>query len=112
METLLARLRRRAAANRLTSVNGVAYTWDDNPFALLRGLRPLALQRGLCGNLTSDGVRTYTYECAASLKRSGRDAANRLTDVSPSGGLRPGPPSAVSFAYDGLPALVPPWPGG
>jgi YD repeat-containing protein len=41
------------AANRLTSVNGVAYTWDNN------------------GNLTNDGVRTYAY-----------DAANRLTAVS------------------------------
>jgi len=40
------------AANRLTSVGGVAYTWDDN------------------GNLTSDGVRSYSY-----------DHANRLTQV-------------------------------
>jgi RHS repeat-associated protein/uncharacterized repeat protein (TIGR01451 family) len=40
------------AANRLTSVDGVTYTWDDN------------------GNLTSDGVRSYTY-----------DHANRLTQV-------------------------------
>ena len=40
------------AANRLTSVNGVVYTWDDN------------------GNLLSDGVRSYTY-----------DHANRLTQV-------------------------------
>jgi uncharacterized repeat protein (TIGR01451 family) len=40
------------AANRLTSVGGVTYTWDDN------------------GNLTSDGVRSYTY-----------DHANRLTQV-------------------------------
>ncbi len=40
------------AANRLTSVAGVTYTWDDN------------------GNLTSDGVRSYTY-----------DHANRLTQV-------------------------------
>jgi RHS repeat-associated protein len=40
------------AANRLTSVNGQAYTWDDN------------------GNLLSDGLRTYTY-----------DHANRLTQV-------------------------------
>ena len=40
------------AANRLTSVNGVGYTWDNN------------------GNLLSDGVRTFTY-----------DAANRLTRV-------------------------------
>ena len=31
--------------------------------------------------LTSTSVTTYTYECAASLKRSGRDAANRLTSV-------------------------------
>lgn len=38
------------AANRLTSVDSVAYTWDAN------------------GNLLSDGARTYTY-----------DAANRLT---------------------------------
>jgi RHS repeat-associated protein len=37
-------------ANRLTSVNGVTYTWDAN------------------GNLLSDGVNTYAY-----------DAANRLT---------------------------------
>jgi RHS repeat-associated protein len=40
------------AANRLTSVGGVAYTWDAN------------------GNLTSDGVRSYSY-----------DHANRLTQV-------------------------------
>jgi RHS repeat-associated protein len=40
------------AANRLTGVGGVAYTWDDN------------------GNLTSDGVRSYSY-----------DHANRLTEV-------------------------------
>jgi RHS repeat-associated protein/uncharacterized repeat protein (TIGR01451 family) len=40
------------AANRLTSVDGVTYTWDDN------------------GNLTSDGVRSYTY-----------DHADRLTQV-------------------------------
>jgi RHS repeat-associated protein len=40
------------AANRLTSVNGQAYTWDNN------------------GNLLSDGVRSYTY-----------DHANRLTQV-------------------------------
>jgi RHS repeat-associated protein len=40
------------AANRLTSVDGVTYTWDDN------------------GNLTSDGVRSYSY-----------DHANRLTQV-------------------------------
>ena len=40
------------AANRLTSVNGVAYTWDNN------------------GNLLNDGTNTYTY-----------DAANRLTSV-------------------------------
>jgi YD repeat-containing protein len=37
------------AANRLTSVDGIAYTWDAN------------------GNLLSDGARSYTY-----------DAANRL----------------------------------
>jgi YD repeat-containing protein len=41
------------AADRLTSVNGVGYTWDDN------------------GNLLSDGVRTYSY-----------DAADRLIAVS------------------------------
>ncbi len=40
------------AANRLTSVDGLAYTWDAN------------------GNLTGDGVRLYTY-----------DHANRLTSV-------------------------------
>ncbi|MDY7042332.1 MAG: type IV secretion protein Rhs, partial [Chloroflexota bacterium] len=40
------------AANRLTNVNGVAYTWDDN------------------GNLLSDGSRTFQY-----------DYANRLTQV-------------------------------
>ncbi len=40
-------------ANRLTSVNGVTYTWDDN------------------GNLLSDGVNTYDY-----------DSANRLKSVS------------------------------
>jgi RHS repeat-associated protein len=40
------------AANRLTSVNGVVYTWDAN------------------GNLLNDGVSTYTY-----------DHADRLTQV-------------------------------
>jgi RHS repeat-associated protein len=40
------------AANRLTSVNGVVYTWDNN------------------GNLLNDGLRSYTY-----------DHANRLTQV-------------------------------
>ncbi|TLN07178.1 RHS repeat-associated core domain-containing protein, partial [bacterium] len=40
------------AANRLTSVGGVSYTWDDN------------------GNLLADGQRSYTY-----------DSANRLTSV-------------------------------
>ena len=40
-------------ANRLTSVDGVTYTWDAN------------------GNMLSDGVNTYTY-----------DAANRLSSVS------------------------------
>ena len=37
-------------ANRLTSVNGVNYTWDDN------------------GNLLNDGVNTYTYDSANRLK--------------------------------------------
>jgi YD repeat-containing protein len=40
-------------ANRLTSVNAVNYTWDNN------------------GNLLNDGVNTYTY-----------DSANRLKSVS------------------------------
>ena len=40
------------AANRLTSVNGQAYTWDDN------------------GNLLNDGTRSYSY-----------DHANRLVQV-------------------------------
>ena len=40
------------AANRLTSVNGVVYTWDNN------------------GNLLSDGLRSYAY-----------DHANRLVQV-------------------------------
>jgi RHS repeat-associated protein len=39
-------------ANRLTSVNGVTYTWDNN------------------GNLLNDGANTYTY-----------DSANRLTSI-------------------------------
>ena len=39
-------------ANRLISVDGVAYTWDDN------------------GNLLNDGVNTYSY-----------DSANRLLSV-------------------------------
>ena len=37
-------------ANRLTSVNGVTYTWDNN------------------GNLLNDGVNTYTYNAANQLK--------------------------------------------
>jgi RHS repeat-associated protein len=37
-------------ANRLASVNGVSYTWDNN------------------GNLLSDGVNTYTYDSANRLK--------------------------------------------
>jgi RHS repeat-associated protein len=44
------------AADRLTSVNGTTYTWDDN------------------GNLTSDGTRTFTY-----------DAADRLLTVTGGG---------------------------
>ena len=43
-------------ANRLTSVNGVTYTWDNN------------------GNLLSDGVSNYTY-----------DHANRLATVAQGG---------------------------
>jgi RHS repeat-associated protein len=39
------------AANRLTSVGGVTYSWDDN------------------GNLLSDGVRTYQYDHANRLKQ-------------------------------------------
>ncbi len=38
-------------ANRLSSVNGVNYTWDNN------------------GNLLSDGVNTYTYDAANRLKQ-------------------------------------------
>ena len=38
------------AANRLTSVNGVAYTWDNN------------------GNLLNDGTSVYTYDAANRLK--------------------------------------------
>ncbi len=38
-------------ANRLTSVNGQAYTWDNN------------------GNLTSDGLLTYSYDQANRLKQ-------------------------------------------
>ncbi len=45
-------------ANRLTAVNGVAYTWDAN------------------GNLLSDGAATYTY-----------DDANRLASVSNAQGM-------------------------
>jgi RHS repeat-associated protein len=37
-------------ANRLTSVNGTSYTWDNN------------------GNLLNDGVNTYTYDSANRLK--------------------------------------------
>ncbi len=44
------------AANRLTSVNGQTYTWDNN------------------GNLLSDGSKNYTY-----------DAANRLTGITATG---------------------------
>ncbi len=44
------------AANRLTSVNGQTYTWDNN------------------GNLLSDGSKNYTY-----------DAANRLTGITAAG---------------------------
>jgi RHS repeat-associated protein len=39
------------SANRLTSVNGQAYTWDNN------------------GNLTSDGLLTYSYDQANRLKQ-------------------------------------------
>jgi RHS repeat-associated protein len=65
------------------------------PSATLRGLRPLVSLRGLRGNLLSDGVRTFTYECEASLKQSERGAANRLTSVT-SGTL------TTTFEYDGL----------
>ena len=44
------------AANRLATVNGVSYTWDNN------------------GNLLNDGVSTYTY-----------NHANRLTSVTTGG---------------------------
>jgi YD repeat-containing protein len=44
------------AANRLTSVNGQAYTWDDN------------------GNLVNDGTKAYTF-----------DQANRMKAVNGSG---------------------------
>ena len=60
-------------ADRLTTVDGQTYTWDDNPSAALRGLR---------GNLTNDGVRSYDY-----------DAADRLTGVS--GGV------SASYTYNG-----------
>ncbi len=54
------------AANRLTSVDGVPYTWNAN------------------GNLTNDGIKTYTY-----------DHANRLSSVS-------GPQPTSSYEYNGL----------
>jgi YD repeat-containing protein len=47
------------AANRLTSVDGVTYTWDDG-------------ETSFAGNLLSDGMNTYSY-----------DHANRLIGVSP-----------------------------
>jgi len=40
------------AANRLTSVDGVTYTWDDR------------------GNLVNDGVFTYTYNSAGRMVRA------------------------------------------
>ncbi len=43
-------------ANRLTTVNGVMYTWDDN------------------GNLLNDGVQTYTYDQANRLKQAAQGA--------------------------------------
>ncbi len=42
------------SANRLTSVDGITYTWDDN------------------GNLLNDGVNTYTYDHANRLKSVNR----------------------------------------
>jgi hypothetical protein len=64
------------------------------PLVSLRGLRPLASLRGLRGNLLSDGLRTFTYECAASLKRSERDKLYRLTGAEYSTG------EEFSYAYD------------
>ncbi len=61
----------------LTSVNGQAYTWDNNPTSLRSG--------DWRGNLTNDGNREYTY-----------DQANRLIAVSDQ-------QSAISFAYNGDP---------
>jgi YD repeat-containing protein len=72
-------------------------TWIGTPI-------PSASLRGLRGNLLSDGVCTFTYECAASLKQSERGAANRLTSVT-SGTL------TTTFEYDGLPAPVAHRPG-
>ena len=43
-------------ANRLTSVNGQTYTWDNN------------------GNLTSDGLLTYSYDQANRLKQATQGA--------------------------------------
>ncbi len=56
-----------------------------SPFAALRGLR---------GNLTHDGVRSYTYERAASPQRSGGDAADRLISIS-GGGV------SANYTYNG-----------
>lgn len=59
------------AANRLASVDGVPYTWD-NVFAA-----------GKLGNLLSDGVYTYTF-----------NHANQLVGMSGAG-------TTVSYAYNG-----------
>jgi len=71
------------AANRLTSVNGQAYTWDNN------------------GNLTNDGSKTYLY-----------NQANQLTGITATGltlRLRSG--QAWSSAYNGDGVRYPTAPG-
>jgi RHS repeat-associated protein len=61
------------AANRLTGVNGIGYTWDDN------------------GNLLSSGAMTNTW-----------DAANRLTAVDRPPSAEPPFGTAASFVYNGV----------
>jgi len=81
-----------AAADCLTSANGVAYTWDDN------------------GNLTGDGTRSYTYDAVDRLLTVSRAGTTVQFTYNGVGGLvaQSVNGSTKSFALDvvGLPEVV------
>ena len=81
------------AANRLTAVGDVAYTWDER------------------GNLTSDGVFTYTYNAAGRLVEA-ESVTSTLVYTYTAGGLRVAQSvdgDTSTFAWDwasGLPEML------